>query len=195
MGKSDLKIGVMYSTEESSSPFQIEKLKEAAAKYSGMTVLDSAVADITTIDAKTNDLVSQGVDCFINLLDNTIVGKLETNILPITNEKSIPVFGSEIEQVKLGCLASASIEYVTVGKSAGKAAAEIIGGKSASDIPVAVITDPTNYYNSEARCRRTSQPSTSASNIPRLSEEIPAAGSCYKHTRKVLTQCLSSQQR
>ena len=153
MGKSDLKIGVMYSTEESSSPFQIEKLKEAAAKYSGMTVLDSAVADITTIDAKTNDLVSQGVDCFINLLDNTIVGKLETNILPITNEKSIPVFGSEIEQVKLGCLASASIEYVTVGKSAGKAAAEIIGGKSASDIPVAVITDPTNYYNSEALAR------------------------------------------
>ncbi len=90
MGKSDLKIGVMYSTEESSSPFQIEKLKEAAAKYSGMTVLDSAVADITTIDAKTNDLVSQGVDCFINLLDNTIVGKLETNILPITNEKEHP---------------------------------------------------------------------------------------------------------
>ena len=150
MGKSDLKIGVIYSTEESSSPFQIEKLKEAAAKYSGMTVLDSAVADITTIDAKTNDLVSQGVDCFINLLDNTIVGKLETNILPITNEKSIPVFGSEIEQVNL---ASASIEYVTVGKSAGKAAAEIIGGKSASDIPVAVITDPTNYYNSEALAR------------------------------------------
>lgn len=153
MGKSDLKIGVMYSTEESSSPFQIEKLKEAAAKYSGMTVLDSAVADITTIDAKTNDLIAQGVDCFINLLDNTIVGKLETNILPITNEKSIPVFGSEIEQVKLGCLASASIEYVSVGKSAGKAAAEIIGGKSASEIPVAVITDPTNYYNSEALAR------------------------------------------
>ena len=127
--------------------------EEASAKYSGMTVLDSAVADITTIDAKTNDLVSQGVDCFINLLDNTIVGKLETNILPITNEKSIPVFGSEIEQVKLGCLASASNEYVTVGKSAGKAAAEIIGGKSASDIPVAVITDPTNYYNSEALAR------------------------------------------
>ena len=127
--------------------------EEASAKYSGMTVLDSAVADITTIDAKSNDLVSQGVDCFINLLDNTIVGKLETNILPITNEKSIPVFGSEIEQVKLGCLASASIEYVTVGKSAGKAAAEIIGGKSASDIPVAVITDPTNYYNSEALAR------------------------------------------
>ena len=50
---------------------------------------------------------------------------------------------------KIGCAASASIDYIDVGKAAGQAAAEILGGKSASDIPVAVITEPTNYYNSE----------------------------------------------
>lgn len=150
MGKTALKIGVMYSTEESSSPVQVANLKKAAEKYAGMTILDSAVADITTIDTKTNDLINQGVDCFINLLDNTIVGKLETNILPITNAKKIPVFGSEIEQVKLGCVASASIEYINVGKAAGSAAAKILNGTKASDIPVATITEPNNYYNSSA---------------------------------------------
>ena len=149
MNKTALKIGVLYSTEESSSPVQVESLKKAAEKYSGMEILDSAVADINTIDSKTNELIDRGVDCFVNLLDNTIVGKLETNILPITNEKKIPVFGSEIEQVKVGCAASASIDYIVVGASAGKSAAEILGGKSASDIPVAYITEPTNYYNSE----------------------------------------------
>lgn len=149
MGRDNLKIGVLYSTEESSSPFQVTSLKEAAKGYNGMEILDSAVADITTIDTKTNELIERGVDCFVNLLDNTVVGKLETNILPITNEKKIPVFGSEIEQVKVGCAASASIEYVNVGKSAGKAAAEILNGKSANDIPVATITAPDNYYNSK----------------------------------------------
>ena len=149
MNKTDLKIGVLYSTEESSSPVQVENLKTAAKKYEGMEILDSAVADINTIDAKTNELIDRGVDCFVNLLDNTVVGKLETNILPITNEKKIPVFGSEIEQVKVGCAASASIDYIDVGASAGKAAAEILGGKSASEIPVAYITEPTNYYNSK----------------------------------------------
>ena len=149
MGKSDLKIGVLFSTEESSSPIQVANLKKAAEKYDGMEILDSAVADITTIDAKVNELINRGVDCFVNLLDNTVVGKLETNILPITNEKKIPVFGSEIEQVKVGCAASASIEYIDVGRAAGKAAAEILNGKSASDIPVATITDPKNYYNSK----------------------------------------------
>lgn len=149
MGKSDLKIGVLFSTEESSSPIQVANLKKAAEKYDGMEILDSAVADINTIDAKVNELINRGVDCFVNLLDNTVVGKLETNILPITNEKKIPVFGSEIEQVKVGCAASASIEYIDVGRAAGKAAAEILNGKSASDIPVATITDPKHYYNSK----------------------------------------------
>ena len=149
MGKTDLKIGVLYSTEESSSPIQVQNLKKAAEKYEGMEILDSAVADINTIDSKTNELIDRGVDCFVNLLDNTIVGKLETNILPITNEKKIPVFGSEIEQVKVGCAASASIEYNDVGYAAGKAAAEILNSKSASDIPVACITEPKNYYNSK----------------------------------------------
>ena len=149
MNKTDLKIGVLYSTEESSSPVQVESLKKAAEKYDGMEILDSAIADINTIDSKTNELIDRGVDCFVNLLDNTVVGKLESNILHITNEKKIPVFGSEIEQDKVGCVASASIDYIDVGASAGKSAAEILGGKSASDIPVAYITNPTNYYNSK----------------------------------------------
>ena len=149
MNKTNLKIGVLYSTEESSSPVQVEDLKKAAEKYDGMEILDSAVADINTIDAKTEDLISKGVDCFVNLLDNTIVGKLETNILPITNEKKIPVFGSEIEQVKVGCIASSSIDYIDVGAAAGKSAAEILNGKNASDIPVSRITEPASYYNSK----------------------------------------------
>lgn len=150
MDKTDLKIGVMYSTEESSSPYMIEKIKEAAEKYEGMEILDRAIADITTIDTVTTDLIHAGADCFVNILDNTVVGKLETNILPLTNEAGIPVFGSEIEQVKLGCVASASIEYIDVGRAAGKSAAEILNGKSAGDIPVATITEPENFYNSEA---------------------------------------------
>ena len=149
MNKTDLKIGVLYSTEESSSPIQVSSLKEAAKKYTGMEILDSAVADINTIDTKVNELISREVDCFVNLLDNTVVGKLETNILPLTNDAKIPVFGSEIEQVKVGCAASASIEYINVGKAAGEAAAKILNGTSADEIPVATITEPLNYYNSK----------------------------------------------
>ncbi len=149
MGKQDLKIGVLSSTEESSSPIQVEALQKAAKKYNGMEIKSSVVSDITTIDTAVNGLLADGVDCFVNLLDNTIVGKLESNILPLTNEKKVPIFGSEIEQVKVGCAASSSIDYIDVGAAAGKAAADILNGKSANDIPVSTITEPKAYYNSE----------------------------------------------
>ena len=73
MGKTDLKIGVLYSSDESSSPYQLAELKKAAGAYTGMEISDRVVSDITTIDTQVNALLDAGVDCFVNLLDNTIL--------------------------------------------------------------------------------------------------------------------------
>ncbi len=148
--KTDVKIGVLSSTEESSDEIQIENLKNSAKNYNGMEIVVEKVSDITTIDAKTNTLVSKGIDCIVNLLDSTIVGKLQ-NILAITDKAGIPVFGSEIEQVKSGCLAAASIDYITVGKLAGEQAVEILGGKSANDVEEKTMENETYLcYNSDS---------------------------------------------
>ncbi len=149
MGKNDLKIGVLMSTEESSDAAQISALKKEAQSYDGMTIETETVADITTIDAKVDSLISKDIDCIVNLLDNTIVGKLQ-NILAKTNAAGIPVFGSEIEQVKSGCLASASIDYITVGRLAGEQAAEILSGKAVKDVKAKTMENETYpYYNSD----------------------------------------------
>lgn len=149
MGREDLKIGVLSSTEESSDALQISELTKQAENYKGMSIVTEMVSDITTIDTKVDTLISKDIDCIVNLLDNTIVGKLQ-NILAKTNAAGIPVFGSEIEQVKVGCLASASIDYITVGKLAGGQAAEIINGKSAAEVEAKTMENETYpYYNSE----------------------------------------------
>ncbi len=146
-GRSGLRIGVLMSTEESSDQMQLEALKAAASKYSAI-VKDRSVADIATIGTQTRALISSGVDCIVNLLDNTVVGKLD-EILSIANEAGIPVFGSEIEQVRAGCLASASIDYITVGRLAGEQAALILKGSKAGDIPARTMEKQTKpYYNS-----------------------------------------------
>ena len=148
MGKSDLKIGVLSSTEESSDALQIENLTKESKNYDGMEIITETVADITTIDTKVDSLISKKIDCIVNLLDNTIVGKLQ-NILAKTNDAGIPVFGSEVEQVRSGCLASASIDYITVGKLCGRQAAEILGGKSADEVAAKTMENETYpYYNS-----------------------------------------------
>ena len=149
MGKENLKIGVLSSTEESSDAAQIAALQEEAKQYQGMEIKVETVADITTIDAKTDSLIASGIDCMVNLLDNTVVGKLQ-NILVKTDAAKTPVFGSEIEQVKAGCLASASIDYIKVGELAGKQAAEILSGKKISEVkPLTMENETYPYYNSE----------------------------------------------
>ena len=73
------------------------------------------------------------VDCLSNLTDNTVVSYLAL-ILDKANAAGKPVFGSEIEQVKNGCVASEGVEYIALGKATGKMAAEVLGGAFAGDI-------------------------------------------------------------
>jgi putative ABC transport system substrate-binding protein len=94
------------------------------------------------------DRILNEVDCITNLTDNTVVGSLPI-VLEKAKTKNIPVFGSEIEQVKLGCIASEGIEYVELGKQTGRMAAAILKGeKTASEIPFEIIKDSILYINS-----------------------------------------------
>ena len=89
------------------------------------------------------------VDCLTNLTDNTVVSSLPT-ILEKANDKKIPVFGSEIEQVKIGCLAAEGLDYVELGKQTGKMAAQVLKGeKKASEMAYETIEGSKRYLNTE----------------------------------------------
>ena len=63
----------------------------------------------------------------------------------------IPVFGSEIEQVKSGCVASMGIDYVELGKVTGQMAAGILKGETkASDMKFAAAEAAELYVNTAA---------------------------------------------
>lgn len=71
-------------------------------------------------------------------------------ILDKANAKGIPVFGSEIEQVKKGCLAAEGLDYVALGVTTGKMAAQILKGEAeASELPYESIADSGLYLNTE----------------------------------------------
>ena len=71
------------------------------------------------------DAILNEVDCLTNLTDNMVVTSLGL-ILDKANAKGIPVFGSEFEQVKLGCAAAANIDYYELGVMTGKMAADVL---------------------------------------------------------------------
>ena len=73
------------------------------------------------------------------------------SILEKTNEAGIPVYGSEIEQVKLGCVAGAGLDYVQLGIQTGLMAAQVLTGeKTCQDLPYEIIENYALYVNSTA---------------------------------------------
>lgn len=60
------------------------------------------------------------------------------------------MFGSEIEQVKIGCLASVGLDYYDLGIQTGKMAAKVIKGEAkASEINFEIIEEASFYANQE----------------------------------------------
>lgn len=141
-------IGILYTTSEPNSVSAVEEYREKAGDY-GFTIEALGVMQQSEVIQAADSLLAKGVDCFTNLTDNNVVGVLPS-ILEKTNDAGIPVYGSEIEQVKIGCAASAGIEYVALGKQTGVMAAKILRGEAtAEEMPYETVTEFEVYTNSD----------------------------------------------
>lgn len=141
-------IGIVYTTSEPNSVSTIAEYKDKAGEY-GFTIDAVGVTAQSEVTQAVDTLISHNVDCFSNLTDNNTVDVLPA-ILEKTNEAGIPIYGSEIEQVKIGCVASAGIDYVALGVQTGLMAAKVLKGKATcEDLPYETITDYSTYVNAE----------------------------------------------
>lgn len=139
-------IGILYTTSEPNSVSAVEEYQAKAPEF-GFTIEAIGVMQQSEVLQAADTMISKGVDCMTNLTDNNVVGVLPS-ILEKTNDAGIPVYGSEIEQVKIGCVASAGIEYVALGKRTGEMAAKILKGEAtAEEMPYETITDSEIYIN------------------------------------------------
>ena len=142
------KIGILYTTSEANSCSTIEQYKSLSDDY-GFEIVDTGINTSADIEIAATDLVSK-VDCLCNLTDNTVVNALQT-VLDKANNAGIPVFGSEIEQVKSGCVASMGIDYYQLGIETGELAAKILKGEAtAKDTNFITASKAELYVNTAA---------------------------------------------
>lgn len=141
------KIGIMYSTSEINSESAIEEYKKIAPDY-GFEIVAQGISSIADVPQAADSLLGK-VDCLNNLTDNTVVSALPV-ILSKAEKQNIPVFGSEIEQVKIGCLATVGLDYIDLGEQTGKMAAKILKGEAkASEMNFEVISEASFYGNNK----------------------------------------------
>jgi putative ABC transport system substrate-binding protein len=148
------KVGILYTITEDNSQYQLQVFNSEAEKL-GMTIVSKSIETSADVPAAAQFLISQGVDCISNMTDNTVVEALDT-ILYYTNEANIPIFGSEIDQVEKGCLASVSLDYFELGRLTGIAMAQILKGeKTPSDIGTITVSDSKAYYSAAVAAKFT----------------------------------------
>lgn len=140
------KIGILYTTTEANSVSHLAKFKEIAAA-SGIEVIEQGVSGAADIPQAAASLVTK-VDCLNNFTDNNVVNNLSI-VLEKANEAGIPVYGSEVEQVKNGCIASVSIDYVALGKATAELGVKVLDGTKPSELAVGTIADATPVVNTE----------------------------------------------
>ncbi|MGN0778685.1 MAG: ABC transporter substrate-binding protein [Aristaeellaceae bacterium] len=139
------KIGILHTTSETNSDSTLATYKELAPQY-GFEIVDKGISMGADIPMALDALLPL-VDCTTNLTDNTVVSYLAT-VLEMSKEAGKPVFGSEIEQVRNGCVASEGIEYVELGRQTGSMAAKVLSGEAeAKDIPFEIISNSYLYIN------------------------------------------------
>lgn len=141
------KIGILYTTSEPNSISTLRNYKELAPKY-GFEIVDKGIAKQAEI-TQACDLILNEVDCISNMTDNTVVAALGV-VLEKANAKNIPVFGSEEEQVKNGCVASAGLDYVKLGIQAGEMAAKVLKGTDIKTLPYEVLKENKITINNTA---------------------------------------------
>ena len=128
-------------------PQAIETYKEKVGEY-GFELVEKGITNAAEIPQAVDLLVSE-VDCISNMTDNTVVENLPI-LLEKATAKNIPVFGSEEEQVGNGCIASAGIDYIELGKKAGIMAARVLKGEDIKNIPYETLTESKITINTDA---------------------------------------------
>ena len=142
------KIGILYTTSEVNSESSINEYRRFAQNY-GVEIVVQGVNETADIPMAVDTILTKngGVDVITNITDNTVVASLPI-LLEKATAKNIPVFGSEIEQVRNGCIAAMGLEYFELGKQTGRMASEILKGeKKASDMEFQLIKNASLYIN------------------------------------------------
>lgn len=143
-------IGILYTTSEPNSESHLAAFEALAPDY-GFEIVAQGITSESEVSTGAAALVAKGVDCVNNFTDNNVVNNLSA-LLHATDAAEIPVFGSEEEQVKNGCVASESLDYVALGVETGRMAAGVLSGETdIMSLPVAVVADSSPVY-SKANC-------------------------------------------
>ena len=139
MGGTDFTVGVLYTSKETNSVVQMERMRDAAAA-AGVEFVEVGIADVGDIGNGINGLANQGVDIVYIPTDNMLAESASTvHSQNLNLPNPLPIVCGEKSMTELCGVATISVNYSYLGELAAQSAFEIlVNGKKASEISVKI---------------------------------------------------------
>ncbi|MDR1391287.1 MAG: ABC transporter substrate-binding protein [Holosporales bacterium] len=128
-----LKLGIVYNPTESNSTSIVKELKRVCERNS-IQLFEQGLSRLSDIPQALSSLL-YSVDAVFISNDNLALSGI-TSIVSICNQRKIPVYVSDTDQVKNGCIASLGPNQYDIGIQTGKIIEQIINGKDINLIPI-----------------------------------------------------------
>lgn len=128
------RIGLVWNPAESNS-FAQTKLARELCKEMELELIEGSVENSAAVQEAINSVISRGVDAIWISGDITVSSASSIVIRAATNA-GLPVFCSLPSAVMEGSLLDLGADYVTIGRTLGDLACDVLEGKSPASIPI-----------------------------------------------------------
>ncbi len=128
-------IGVVYNPGEANSMALLTILKAEAAKQN-IQVIESTALKTADIQSATQAIVAKS-DLIYAMIDNTVASAIDA-MMSVANQAKKPVLAAATSYVDSGAIVGLGADYYDIGKQTAEYVADILEGKSISDLPVQV---------------------------------------------------------
>ncbi|GHT48109.1 ABC transporter substrate-binding protein [Spirochaetia bacterium] len=133
-------MGYIYTPAEANSLTELASVRDGAAAL-GIELVEQTVNTTADVKQAAQSIVNR-IDGIYLSTDNTVFGALPAIIDVFKNAKK-PIFAGDASGAKNGgCMIASGSNYYRLGYSTGNIVADILEGKSPSDIPIKFATEP-----------------------------------------------------
>ncbi|WP_455382209.1 ABC transporter substrate-binding protein [Salinispira pacifica] len=133
------RLGHVYSSSEPNAVVLADLAKKACQEL-GIQFVPATVTNSAEVRQATQSIVGR-VDAIYVSTDNTVVSALPS-LTEVAMQAKVPVISADPSSAEsYDVLAAYGFDYYTMGRATGKLIAQILGGKSPSQIPTQFLTD------------------------------------------------------
>jgi len=140
-------IGMVYNPGEANSD-RLTTIALEEAPWLGLTIV-KAIADTTAnVPMAAQSLIGR-VDAYYVTTDNTVVSAIDS-VIAAAEEAGVPFLMADPTSLKFGPVLATGFDYYRHGVITGEVVAEILAGKTPSEIPVTYQSGAQIYINLDA---------------------------------------------